>query len=89
MTCILLCSLAVECPALTLANGNVTVTGINPGDTASYSCDDGYTLEGNETRQCLLTADWSGVDRTCFRESTCVTRNALLFKQVHNNVYLF
>ena len=69
VNCRIHCPVAVECPALSLANGNVTVTGINPGDNATYSCDDGYTLVGSSTQECLVTGEWSGAVPECFRES--------------------
>ena len=47
------------------------VTGINPGDNATYECDDGFTLVGGETRMCMADpanarAVWSGEDPMCF-----------------------
>ena len=59
----------MECPDLTVSNGNVTVTGINPRDTANYTCEEGYTLEGNAIRECTLDGVWSGDEPLCLRES--------------------
>ena len=54
-----------------ISNGNVTVTGINPGDNATYECDEGFTLVGGDTRMCTpdpanARAVWSGEDPMCF-----------------------
>ena len=49
-------------------NGTVTVTGTNPGDVATYMCDSGFTLVGNQTRECQLTGMWEliGEEPTCY-----------------------
>ena len=48
------------------ANGNVDVTdGTNTGSVATYSCDDGYTLSGSETRTCEEGGLWSGDAPVC------------------------
>lgn len=31
----------------------------------SYECDDGYVLQGSETRMCTSDKNWSGRDVTC------------------------
>ena len=56
-----------------ISNGIVTVTGINPGDSATYECDEGFTLVGGETRMCRADpvnarAVWSGEVPMCFSE---------------------
>ncbi len=33
--------------------------------TATYTCDDGYTLTGDMTRICLADGMWSGAAPTC------------------------
>ena len=48
---------AVECEPLDLPNGNVVISGNISGDTAIYSCDEGYTLVGDGTRICQLTGN--------------------------------
>ena len=46
-------------------NGQVTLTGTSFGSTATYECDSGFTLVGNEERTCQDDGDWSGSDPTC------------------------
>ena len=48
-----------------LDNGVVTVEGTHQGSMAHYTCDDGYTLVGPATRECLITATWSGHTPVC------------------------
>ena len=57
---------AVECDPLDLPNGNVTISGNNSGDSATYLCDEGYTLVGDGTRICQLTGNWTGTDPICY-----------------------
>ena len=47
------------------ANGMVTVTGNSPGDTATYTCNDGYILEGSASQTCGPDGAWSDVPPTC------------------------
>ena len=58
---------AVNCGTLTdPANGQVDHTaGTSFGQTATYSCDPGYNLVGNNTRICHATGVWSGSAPTC------------------------
>ena len=51
------------------ANGSVTVTGQSVGDTATYTCDDGFELIGNASRNCKATSDWSFSVPVCRRKS--------------------
>ena len=56
----------VECDALSdPVNGTVRVTGTGVGDTATYTCDEGYGLSGNRIRTCQSTGEWSGSPPTC------------------------
>ena len=57
----------VDCGTLSdPENGHVTS---HPGhtfeSTATYSCNDGYELDGQSTRTCLSTCHWSGNKPTC------------------------
>ena len=48
------------------ANGQVSHTsGTTFGQTATYSCDTGYDLMGDNTRTCQSTGVWSGSEPTC------------------------
>ena len=57
----------VNCGALTNpANGQVSYTaGTTFGQTATYSCNVGYTLVGSRTRTCQSTGEWSVSAPTC------------------------
>ena len=46
----------------------MTLTGTVFGSTATYTCNDGFRLEGEETRKCEATALWSGEAPTCVRK---------------------
>ena len=49
-------------------NGQVNqTTGTTFGQTATYSCDAGYNLEGDTTRMCQATGMWSRSEPTCTR----------------------
>ena len=56
----------VDCGNLTdPVNGNVMVSGTLEGDTAEYSCTEGYELNENATRTCESNGTWSGEEPTC------------------------
>ena len=48
-------------------NGEVSLTGTTLGSKATYSCDDGYVLEGESRRDCQSNGKWSGKAPTCER----------------------
>ena len=39
----------------------------DPGDTCTYTCNNGYELTGSMTRTCQSDGTWSGSDTTCTR----------------------
>ncbi|XP_019863590.1 PREDICTED: sushi, von Willebrand factor type A, EGF and pentraxin domain-containing protein 1-like isoform X2 [Amphimedon queenslandica] len=51
------------------SNGNVQIEGIKPGSSATYSCIEGYKLDGNEIRICQEGGEWSGNEPIC--QVTC------------------
>ena len=57
----------VDCGTLTNpASGHVSHTaGTTFGQTATYSCNAGYRLVGDNTRTCQVTGVWSGSAPTC------------------------
>ena len=62
---------AVDCGNLTdLANGQVDHTAGTFGQTATYSCNTGYSLVGNRTQTCQAAGNWSGSAPTC--QGVCV-----------------
>ena len=62
-------STVVDCGSLTNpTNGVVSHTaGTTFGQTATYSCDTGYNLVGDNTRMCQASGNWSGSAPTCQR----------------------
>ena len=62
-------SVAVDCGGLpSPANGQVATSITTLGSTATYSCNNGYTLSGSAMRNCLTDATWSGTEPTCSRK---------------------
>ena len=62
-------SLGITCPDLeNPANGAVPVDGMNPGDTATYTCISGYELVGADTLTCGSDGMWSPEPPVCTRE---------------------
>ena len=56
----------VQCPVLNnIGNGQVTVTGYDIGDRATYSCRSGYELIGITNRVCQNNGQWSGQEPQC------------------------
>ena len=54
------------CPALPdPVNGAVTWPSLTVGSIATYTCDDGFELEGSMTRTCESSAMWSGDEPIC------------------------
>ena len=53
-----------------IPNGVVTVTNTHQGSTVRYACDNGYTLVGPATRECLITGTWSGHTPVCVSNTT-------------------
>ena len=56
----------VVCDALSNpVNGRVNTTGTGVGDTATYFCDYGYNLIGNDTVTCQSSGNWTGPPPIC------------------------
>ena len=70
--------LVPTCPPLTAPdNGDIDCSlgddgEANPGDTCTFTCDDGYELGGSTSRTCGDDGNWSGTDTTCTRGMHCV-----------------
>ena len=59
----------MDCGALNDPNnGDVSLTGTTFESTATYSCSVGYVLEGEQTRTCQATGEWSGTAPHCRRK---------------------
>ena len=60
---------AVDCGSLPAPdNGQVNVSATTFNSTATYSCDAGYELNGNQSRTCLFSGNWSGNEPSCTGE---------------------
>ena len=67
---ILCFSIAIDCGPLTdPGNGLVMVSTTIFMSTAAYSCNSGYTLEGDISRTCQFNGSWSGAEPACNRRS--------------------
>ena len=56
-----------DCPGLSNpANGQVdATTAVSTGQTATYTCDGGYSMIGSDTRICQGDGTWSGSEPVC------------------------
>jgi len=59
-TCVLNCEMLMN-----PFNGRVVLMGRTVGSQATYDCNEGLNLEGNETRTCQPDGMWSGNEPTC------------------------
>ena len=81
----------IDCGTLSNpTNGNVALVN---GDTqygaiATYSCNSGYTLNGNTDRQCLSNGQWNASNPTCDIVD-CGNPGAPDNGQAHGNVYTY
>ncbi|XP_019863662.1 PREDICTED: CUB and sushi domain-containing protein 1-like isoform X3 [Amphimedon queenslandica] len=57
----------IDCGDLSdIANGEVSIAPDTMlGSNATYSCNDGYTLQGDSVRTCQASGQWSGSEPTC------------------------
>ena len=63
-------SAGVGCGVLTdPSNGQVSFTTTTFLSVVTYSCNTGYSLEGNRKRTCTATGQWSDQAPTCIRGS--------------------
>ena len=46
-------------------NGTVTINGTVPGSIATYTCDPGFNLIGDEQRVCQANGNWSENEPLC------------------------
>ncbi|XP_066283044.1 sushi, von Willebrand factor type A, EGF and pentraxin domain-containing protein 1-like [Branchiostoma lanceolatum] len=77
-----------KCPDLVApAHGSVTA-GTLYGDTATYSCQSGYEIDGTAIRTCQADQTWSGMDPTCTRKE-CSTLDPPTNGGIQGNSNLF
>ncbi len=70
---------AVDCGSLTVPNGQVsTSSGTTFMNTATYTCDDGYSLNGASDRTCQANGNWDPTVPTCDRECFIIIVNCNL-----------
>ena len=63
--------MAVTCPALpTPANGTKSVSRNSVGGEATFTCHDGYFLEGSEQLVCQEDGQWTGSVPVCTSSGT-------------------
>ena len=59
-------STVVDCGSLdNPGNGVVSFTATTYNSVATYSCNTGYTLTGDDMRTCQSSGVWSGSEPTC------------------------
>ena len=62
-----ICSPAPNAPA----NGQRSGSGLTFGSTVTYTCNPGYTLQGESRGTCMANGHWSGRAPTCNRKLLC------------------
>ncbi|XP_042551824.1 sushi, von Willebrand factor type A, EGF and pentraxin domain-containing protein 1 [Dipodomys spectabilis] len=56
----------IECPKpKEILNGKFSSTNLHYGQTVTYSCDEGFRLEGSKALTCLETGDWDMAAPSC------------------------
>ena len=66
---LLFVSAVVDCGSLDDPdNGQVNFSNTTFESTANYTCDLGYSLNGNSTRTCEVSGEWSGDPPSCERK---------------------
>ena len=64
--CFFLSHAVITCPSLfDPANGEVQASDQSFGHVATYSCNEGYALIGDNSRRCQASARWSGEEPEC------------------------
>ena len=64
--CFHVCPKAMDCGSLTApTNGRVTVNNTSYRGTATFSCNIGYSLIGDDFTTCTANGTWNGTDPTC------------------------
>ena len=76
-------SAAVDCGSLgNPGNGVVSFTNSTYNSVATYSCNTGYTLTGDDTRTCQSSGLWSGSEPTCTGKQQMTTMQYSSVKRV-------
>ena len=56
--------------------GRVDLDGTTLGSLATYSCNDGFVLEGDQMRKCQSDGQWSGREPVCKSKHTLCNYDA-------------
>ena len=78
----------LDCGPLTNpTNGTVdTSAGTTAGNTATYSCNTGYNLDGNSVVQCRTDGTWNGTAPRCL-SNIIINCNADCYKSITLDVF--
>lgn len=79
-------------PLADIDNGTVMVSpNTQFGAVATYNCDPGYVLRGNDTRNCDADEQWDNSEPLCTRKDACITCKCAVTsdrRSQHTIVYL-
>ncbi|XP_066279080.1 E-selectin-like [Branchiostoma lanceolatum] len=78
----------VQCPALSAPSHGTISGSYYYGDTVTFGCSSGYSLQGGATRTCQADKTWSGTQPTCTRKS-CPTLTAPANGGIQGTSFLF
>ena len=70
-------------------DGTILCNGDSTDEICTYSCNQGFYLEGNEQRTCQSNEEWTGVEPQCLK-FTCPEleiESSLLLEQCENTVF--
>ena len=57
----------VQCPKPRLIDhGDLLLTDRTEDSILSYTCDEGFMMFGNKTRQCTHEGNWTGIEPICW-----------------------
>ena len=70
-TCALIAAVSCGSAPKAPANGQRNVSGTTFRSTVTYTCNRGYTLQGDSRRTCMANGQWSGVTTRCSRKHSC------------------
>ena len=80
---LLFVNLELFCPNLTAPdNGTLAESGYGLFDNATFSCDDGFLLNGSSVLQCQINRQWDGEEPLCIGKLNCFSK---IFLQTKNS----
>ena len=89
LCCILFLSVIIRCDVESIPNGVLSESQIGVGSQVTYTCDDGYELNGTSTRTCQDNGSLSGTMASCERKDTTVMSFVKLWIFKFDTVMLF